>query len=119
MSETNKKTRKKIDPTGSVLDMLHVMSEGNPGGLNVLMNLMKRDDGLLTILNLDDMNIRGRQIWVAFKDHCGQDMDKLVQDASNRDQDMVGTVNAECVYENDFGSFTERAVESGASYVRA
>ena len=58
--------RKRIELTDSMNDMLFKMSEGNPGGLNVLMGLMDRDP--LVFLALDDMNIRGTQIWIGYKD---------------------------------------------------
>ena len=35
-------------------------------------------DGIFDILSLDDMNMRGSQIWVAYKDHCGQDIEKFI-----------------------------------------
>ena len=61
------------------------------------------------ILNLDDMNIRGSQVWLGYKDHCGEDIEKFVQCAKNRDESMVEAINA---------NSEEVAVRHGASFTR-
>jgi hypothetical protein len=40
--------------------------------------------------------MRGPQVWVGYKDHCGQDIDKFIAAVKNRDPDMVKTVNSHC-----------------------
>lgn len=74
------------------------MSEGNPGALTVLMQIVEKDPnlGLLQILNLDDMNVRGTQIWIGYKDHCGENIDLFIEKMKARDADMVATINREC-----------------------
>ena len=64
--------RTPINLSDSTLDMIVAMSEGNPGALTVLMGMLESDNPAATmmILHLDDMNIRGTQIWVGYKDHC-------------------------------------------------
>lgn len=104
-------TRRKIDLT----DWATCMSEGNPGALTVLIALMKRDStgaGLMEILSLDDMNIRGAQIWIAYKDHCKGDIELLAQKIKERDKNMIATVNREA------GPDYPLAVERGASFNR-
>jgi|SRR5208337_730700 len=63
------------------------MCEGNPGGLTVLIELVKqvpRIDpgafmgGLLYILRLDDLGLYGSHIWMLFKDVCGQEVAGVV-----------------------------------------
>jgi len=91
------------------------MSEGNPGAANVLGQMMQKDPdtGLIKILHLDDMNIRGTQIWLGFKDHCGQDMERFMQAILDRDQQMVDEINSHVP-----GNHTEIAVTSNASFNR-
>src|SRR4051812_45042298 len=68
--------RKRITLTGTTLDLIMTMSEGNPGAVTALGALMKDDDmALMRILDLDDMGMRGSQIWVAFKEHCKCDVE--------------------------------------------
>jgi hypothetical protein len=105
--------RKPIDFYGTTKDTICLMSEGNPGALSVLMQMFNNnpDDGILAILHLDDMNIRGTQIWIGYKDHCGQDIDKFKEAIFNRDSDMIRTINQEGLN----GNHKDKAVPSGAS----
>ena len=77
------------------------MSEGNPGAATVLMRMFNEDAyGILNILSLDDMNIRGTQIWYAYKDYCGEDMSLFVQSVESRDIEMIKAINI-CVAKYD------------------
>ena len=89
-----------------------VMSEGNPGATTVLVKFVQDDImGLFDILNLDDMNIRGSQIWLAYKDYCGEDMELLKELVKGRDAGLVEAVNIASVkYDVPF-----KVVQSGAS----
>ena len=105
-------TRKEIDMMASTMDFLVAMSEGNPGAINVLMQMMDKSEmGLLDILSLDDMNIQGTQIWIGYKDYCGQDIDKFIECVRNRDNDMIAKINEEGLR----GNHKDKAVYSGAS----
>ena len=111
--------REAIKLSSSTTDVLVQMSEGNPGAITVLMELLKRDDpaALMTLLSLDDMNMRGPQIWVGYKDHCGEDIEKFAQCINDRDAEMVAAVNAECYQpELKYDGYDEQAVTSGASF---
>jgi len=103
-------TRKRIELTDSVMDVLMNMSEGNPGAITVLAEMLNRD-GLMDILTLDDMNIRGSQIWLGFKDFAGEDMDVFMAAIKERSQDMVNKIN-------EMSGPGEQAVRSGASFTR-
>ncbi len=109
--------REPIDLMASTGSALIQMSEGNPGAITVLMELIGRDDpsALMTILNLDDMNMRGSQIWVGYKDYCGEDIEKFAQCINDRDSDMVAVVNSECFISDEEG-YGEEAVTTGASF---
>ena len=81
------KAKNRIELTDNVFDIMTKMAEGNPGGLSVLMKLYTDSDaidpdsalgGLGVILDFDQMGIYGSNIWILFKDVCGQDVTKLV-----------------------------------------
>jgi len=84
--------REEIKLEDSVMDVVIKMSEGNPGAVTVLSQMLKGDD-LLLLLHLDDMNIRGSQIWVGYKDHCHQDIELFKACIKSRDVEMVNTIN--------------------------
>jgi len=105
--------REEINIDGSVLDMLLLMSEGNLGAATVLSQIMnKYDAGALSIFNLDDMNIRGAQVWVAFKDVCNEDLDMFCERIKKRDPSMVEAINKEMSRDS---SYKWLAVQRGAS----
>ena len=108
--------RQKIQTNGGVMDIAVTMAERNPGAASVIAKLLKDDSatGFMKLLDLDDMNIRGTQIWIGYKDHCGQDIEKFKQALHDRDSEMVSTINKECLHEG----FQEKAVTSGASFGR-
>tara|TARA_R110000796_G_scaffold229663_6_gene347095 strand:+ start:3447 stop:3773 length:327 start_codon:yes stop_codon:yes gene_type:complete len=104
------KTNEKISGSDSMMDVICKLSEGNPGATSVLAMIAKEggDSAIIMMLTLDDMNMRGPQIWLAYKDHCGEDIGKLAKALFERDPEMVKTVNA---------NFRQRtAVTSGASF---
>jgi hypothetical protein len=105
--------RKNVTPGMDNLDFMVLMSEGNPGALNVLMKILHEDYvvGFVNILSLDDMNIRGTQIWVGYKDYCGEKLDSFIEAIRTRDQEMVDVINKE----GRRGNHTAKAVTSGAS----
>ena len=100
--------REKINLNMTPWDLAVLLSEGNPGGLSVVMQILNGPQPL-ALLSMDDMNIRGTQIWVGYKDYCGEDIDKFLKCLKDRDQSMVDTINNECIFDNEYGKFTERA----------
>lgn len=71
----------------TVKEAMLKMSEGNPGAMTVLIDLINREHlidpdsalgGLGTMLSMDDVDIRGPLIWVCYKDLCGEDLVKMV-----------------------------------------
>lgn len=86
--------RKEITLNTSTMDVAVIMAEGNPGALNVIIELLKRGpDGIIYLLHLDDMNIRGSQIWIAFKYYCRHSVAELIECIVNRDEKMIDKVN--------------------------
>ncbi len=89
-----------------------LMAEGNPGAATVMGAILQKqgEGAYMTLLNLDDMNIRGAQIWYGFKDHCRQDIDDFIAAINSRDEAMVKKVNASAKHDNP----AHLAVRSGA-----
>lgn len=86
--------RKDFTLSSSVMDIMTAMAEGNIGALNVIISLVKnKQDGLIYLLDLDEMNIRGTQIWIGFKYFCGQNLEKFVECIVSRDQGMIDKIN--------------------------
>ena len=99
----------------SIAETLAIMSEGNPGALRVLCEVYNgKIENLFLFLTLDDMNIRGWQIWVGYKDYCNQDLEKFIQAIRDRDSKMVDKINMEA----ERMQSPLRAVIHGASFGR-
>lgn len=67
----------KITSDMNMMDMMMVMSEGNPGALNVLMQMMQDPRSFMDILLLDSLDIRGSKIWMLYSDSCGKNTGKF------------------------------------------
>ena len=67
----------KINGNMSMMDMIMVMCEGNPGAMTVLMKMLEEPTGILEVLCLDHYEIRGAKIWMLYKDCCGENMDRF------------------------------------------
>lgn len=76
----------RISLADSGLQIIMKMSEGNPGAATVLVNLLSEQevkvseidpDNLLgavgVVLHMDTLEIYGSNIWMFYKDVCGQD----------------------------------------------
>lgn len=71
----------------STFDVIAEMSDGNPGGLTVMMMLLEKTEsidpdaalgGIGSILSLDTHGIYGSRIWMFYKDVCGQNINKML-----------------------------------------
>lgn len=78
-------TRIRLDMT--TLDVVTVLSEGNPGALSVIMQCLQQGEAidpaaglgpLAALLNLDALGIYGPSIWVLYKDVCREDVTKFL-----------------------------------------
>lgn len=86
--------------------------EGNPGAIRVMMCMLEKFgtiEGFMRILDLNDMNMRGPQIWVAYKEWAGHDLEKLKEGIRQRNEDLVATVNEMCAHRG------QEAITHGAS----
>jgi len=84
-----------LNEKDSTLEAVVKMAQGNPGAINVLMQLLKDEsiNGALAIYWMDELKIRGWRIWFAFKDCCNQDLYKLYNSLLNQDKDMIQKIN--------------------------
>ena len=61
----------------TTLDMAMIMSEGNPGALQIVMSRLQTPEGLLQLLTCDSKGIRGTNLYLLFSDCCGKDEEKF------------------------------------------
>lgn len=81
----NKNQKERINLNDSVVDAAVELADGNPGAISVIMQLIadKNDPdgfagGLGNLLSLDAHGIYGSNIWVLFKNVCGQSILNMV-----------------------------------------
>lgn len=67
---------KKRDGNMDMIEMIFTISEGNPEAIRVMKEMLKNPNGLMDILLLDSIDIRGSKIWLIYNDCCNQDMNK-------------------------------------------
>lgn len=77
----------KIQLSDSMFDVVVKMSEGNPGAMNAIMEMLKPENqeidpdsvmgGMMKVLALDTLGIYGSDIYVLHSDICGRDMVKM------------------------------------------
>ncbi len=112
--EDDPTARKKIELNDSIFDIIYKISEGVPGAIAGITQIMKSDkNGFMLLFGLDDMNIRGSQIWEAYKYLYNEDGKKFAKAVGRRDKNMVDFINQEMA---SVGG--EKAVISGASFDR-
>lgn len=73
------------------------LSEGNPGAINVMMNVITNyplDVSLRFLLGLDELGIRGRQIFGACKYVCKEDFDLFITRVRERDKTLADEIAA-------------------------
>ena len=80
------KSLNKIELDMTVMDVIVVMSDGNLGALNVLMEIMEHGHEIdpqaghvvLTLGLLDSWGIYGTLIWQLYKDICGESIANML-----------------------------------------
>ena len=63
----------------SIEDMLITMSEGNPGALTCMMEMLQNDplSAISNIMLFDTLGIYGSKLYMVWNDCCGRDMEKF------------------------------------------
>lgn len=107
--------RPKVELEDTMFDVIYKISEGVPGAIVGITQLMQADEaGFMLLLGLDDMNIRGSQVWEAYKYLYNEDGKKFAEAVKNRDKNMVDFINQEMASVDG-----EKAVTGGASFDRS
>lgn len=109
--------RQPINPSMSIEDIASTLSEGNIGALTTVLSLVREVGPLAKpfLLRLSEMNIRGPQIWVGYKDHCGCDLSKFIDAISTNDPSFLATINAEL--ETGYGKAIPKKYDGPGKYV--
>ena len=97
----------------TTMDIFLKLAEGNPGAINVMIQLMdetpKIDSdhilgGMGHILSLDEMEIYGPNIWVLYKDVCGESILNFISLLRGR---QLGLISEQDIHnhmnQNQFG----------------
>lgn len=84
----------KYDPSDNIKDNIVSMSDGNPGAITVLTQIVNTDpDPRELFKTLDEMNIYGPRVWLGYKDYCSEDVDKFINCIVEQDEEMVDLIN--------------------------
>ena len=71
-------TKTRLTSEMSIKEAIIAMSEGNPGALTCMMEMMDSNPmALLDILYFDSLGIYGSKIYMLWNDCCDRDMNKL------------------------------------------
>ena len=87
----------------NTMDVVVKMSEGNPGAMTCLCEMISKKDwtagtpGLLVILSLDTLGLYGSKIYMLWNDCCSRDLDKLDLVLLNWQR---GNLSREAIHEN-------------------
>lgn len=90
----------------TVKEAIMTLSEGNPGSINVMCQFLHLPECAELLMTLDEMNLRGRQIFVAYRLGSNQNMLQFIDNLKQRNQLMCDIVNDACINHR----FKERAV---------
>ena len=80
-------SEERIKLKDTIAESIYKISEGNPGALRVIIEMLKatKKDGPIYLLKLDSMHIYGSRIWVGYKDICNYNIEKYIKLIKNRD----------------------------------
>lgn len=99
------------------------MAEGNPGAINVLMQLLTKADridpddafgGFGALFSLDTLDVYGSQIWQLYKDVSGQSLVTMlglmraVQLGYMPERELVAAINGQKLEEKDIDSYMKQ-----------
>jgi hypothetical protein len=86
-----------INVSDSLINIIHKLSEGNPGAIEVILQLIEIDKktAMPKFLILHELNLHGPAIWIGYKDYCGQDINKFIECIDKRDPEMMVMIKKE------------------------
>ena len=79
--------KERITLSDNMVTVASKLSEGNPGAVNVIMQIVKDSEKIdpdammgpfAHLLSLDSFGIYGSNIWILYKDICGQDLTNML-----------------------------------------
>jgi len=86
-----------IDLTDTVTDAICKMAQGNPGAAVACTNILRDPErGMITLLRLDELNIRGSALWCAYKDYADHDVPKLIQAVQDKAPELFKAIRVRC-----------------------
>lgn len=74
------------DLNATIIDIVTSLVDGDPGAMRVLAQMLQDPMDVFNVLLFDTYNIYGSDIWIAYKDYAGQDIDKLTHALKNQDE---------------------------------
>ena len=90
--ETAVESRGMLPDDFSKEDLVRIMSEGVEDSRGVL-NRLCLNQGEMGILDLDDMNVRGKQVWIGYREVCEGNFERFVTAVKSRDPNFVAEIN--------------------------
>jgi len=81
-----------IDDTG--ISAVMKLSGGNPGSVRVCAELLRLPNGIMLLLDMDDMGMKGPSIWLGYKDFAGQNIETFAAALRSRDKEMIRVIKA-------------------------
>jgi len=108
----------KITEQDTVEDAIIKMSEGNPGAISAMAQLLKKTGGVAFLTALDNLETYGPRIWMLYKDVCGQDIVKTMGVLAACEENMISEEEYNHAIDNygdglDVDEVMDRVVEKG------
>lgn len=97
----------------SIQEDIDAIIEGNDRASYVVGQLFVKEGNFayFRLLDLDDMNIRGLQVQLAYENFCNYEIDKFITAVTGRDEKLVNYLNTTIYNEEPW-----LAVQHGASF---
>ena len=70
-------TQDRVQLQMSMPEVIFSLTEGNPGAVRVLCELLQGGNGIMDLLLCDTKRLYGSQIWVCYKDICGENIERF------------------------------------------
>ncbi len=87
----------KISVNDDTIDVVTKITQSNFGALMVINQFIELypKSVLAKIIILEELNLHGPEIWIGYKDYCGQDINKFIECLDKRDMEMMAMIKKE------------------------
>jgi len=68
----------RLNGSDGIMEIAMKMSEGNPGALTAIIELVKKQDGIMYVLACDRIGVYGSRLYMLWNDCCGRSIDKFM-----------------------------------------